>query len=221
MNIVKLTNTNFQEIITQGLKVLKSGGTVVTPSETIYGLSVDPTNESAMKKVRLIKGRSADNPLALIAGNIEMVRNNFLLNEDEQKMVSLFWPGPIGSQLLIKDEVRIKKITKLALLSFYNEEKPKIAIRVTSNKVLAALSTGIGWPIVSTSANRSGQSTCLDVESIIEQFKDNEIKPDLIIDAGTLEQKPASTIIDLTEKPYQIIREGADFVKVKEFIDSL
>lgn len=221
MNIVKLTDTNFQEVITRGLEVLKNGGAVVTPSETIYGLSVDPTNESAMKKVRLIKGRQADNPLALIAGDIEIIKNNFLLNEDEQKMISLFWPGPIGSQLFIKDNPRITKITKLALLGSYNEAKPKIAIRVTSNKVLAALSSGIGWPIVSTSANLSGQPTCLDVKSIIEQFKDNEIKPDLIIDAGTLEQKPASTIIDLTEKPYQIIREGADFVKVKEFINSL
>lgn len=221
MNVVTLTKENFDDIVDQAATVIKNGGVVVTPSETQYGLCTDPSNEQAVDKVYAIKGRDFNNPLGLIAGNMDMIHTYFLVNETEKTLMNTFWPGPLGLQLRITDDFLIQKITKLTRRDSYDENHPeanKKVIRISSNDVLRTLAEKIGWPVISTSANISGQPGCYDTSSVIAQLEQQEIQPDLIIDAGELSQTPPSTMIDATQKPHQIIRKGADFEEVEKII---
>ena len=224
MKTIKLTEENFSLAIKEALVILKKGGVVVTPSESQYGLSANPSNEIAVKEIYAIKGRDFNKPLGLVAGSIKIINDYFLINDREQKFIDKFWPSPMGLELRIKDNETIKNIVKLTYGKQFDENQSgpyKKVIRVTSDKILAELSSGLGLPIISTSANISGQSACYDIECVQRQFKDNEVLPSLIIDAGILEPKPASTMLDLTGDKTVIIREGANFDEVQKFLKIL
>ncbi len=219
MDIVTVTHSNKEKVLASALNTIKRGGVVVTPSETQYGLSVDPANESAVSLVYAIKGRDAQKPLGLVAGSTEIIKNNFLINATEQRLMDAFWPGPLGLRLQIKPSKEMNRIAQLTLGNA--QQLRKIVVRVSSNSILSELSKMLGTLVVSTSANMSGQPGCYDVKSVIEQFKNQEIQPDLIIDAGPLPISPPSTMIDASEKPYHIIRKGADFEEIKKVLETL
>jgi len=220
MEQITLTKENSKEVALQTAKILKGDGVVVTPSETVYGLSADPTSELAVQKVYSIKERSFNKPLGIIAGTTKMIEDCFLLNETERFVIKHFWPGPLGLRLLVNTGTQVNKIAQL-ILSGCTEALGGLVIRVSSNSLLTTLSNTLGYPIISTSANISGQSACYAVSDIIEQFKDSEIQPDLIIDAGALPQTLPSTMLDLTGNTPIIIRKGADFEKVEKVLGTL
>lgn len=217
MNVVVITDSNKEKVLDQAVEVIKGGGVVVTPSETQYGLSVDPINEKAVAKVYAIKGKSLSKPLGLIVGSIEIIRNNFLTNAAEEALMSSFWPGPLGLRLQIRDLEQIKRISELTLGE--TQYPNRMVVRISSDDILQGLSNKLGRPIVSTSANVSGQPGCYDVESVIKQLENQDVQPDLIIDAGPLPESPPSTMIDATEESYQVIREGADWKQVKKLLE--
>lgn len=224
MKIIKLIKENFNSVKEEALSILKSGRVVVTPSETQYGLSADPSNEMATRKLYDIKKQNYNKPLGLVAGSKQIIKKNFIINSSELKIIDKFWPGPIGLLLVLKEDDIIQRIAKLTLGDQFHNNQPdqnKIIIRVTSNKFLSELSKILNLPLISTSANISGQSECFDIECVRQQFKDNEVLPDLIIDAGVLEPKPASTMLDLTGDKPVVIREGANFDDVKKFLNTL
>jgi|GEM_PF-543226 len=224
MKIIKLTVKNQPQVIIQTLEAIKDNGIVVTPSETQYGLSADPADELAVKQIYAIKKMRIDKPLGLIAGSIDIIKKYFILNENELKITAKFWPGPLGLLLAPKENPQTQTLAKLTLGNKYNKSEPnhnKMVIRVTSNKFLAELSSKLAKPIISTSANISGQPACYDVECVIKQFKNTKVQPDLIIDAGPLPKNLPSTILDLSGDTPGIIRQGAEFAEIKKFLNSL
>lgn len=184
------------EQIRTAIDVLRMGGVVVFPTETAYGLAADATNLSAVKKIFEIKGREGEKSLPLIASSREMVERYAGIPRGLEKLASRYWPGPLTLVL--------PAMGGLAPGVVHNGT---VAIRVSSHPVARALSEGLGAPIVSTSANRSGQPTCYSMEEVRAQLGD---APDLFIDVGLLHPEPPSTIVAVDDYGYpEILRQGA------------
>ena len=132
----------------QAVKEIQSGGVVMIPTDTLYGLAVDPRNRNAIERLFMVKGRTAANAVAMICADLEQVEREFGLLSDLAKELSrLFWPGPLtmvidGNNLMKKNGVSLDG---------------SVGVRVPSHPVARALANAVGHPITATSANRSGE----------------------------------------------------------------
>ncbi|MCH7902444.1 threonylcarbamoyl-AMP synthase [archaeon] len=176
-------------MIEETLKTLKEGGIVCIPTETSYGLACDPFNEKAVKKLHEIKKEPTNKPVLLLVANKQMIEEIVEMNEKLEKLIEKFLPGPLT--IIAKKKKRIPDFIA----------KEKVAFRISGHKDARELSKKFGKPITGTSANLHGEKPAYSVEKVKEYFPGIEV-----IDAGTLEEKEASTIFDLEEM--KVIREG-------------
>lgn len=181
---------------------LSTGGVIVYPTDTLYGIGVDIYNYDAVKKVFTIKSRSHDKPLSICAHDINQIKEIAETNDVINEIIDKLLPGPYT--LLIK-----KKDVVSDVLTAGSE---KIGIRIPNNEISSYLTRFN--PITSTSANISDTSTPDNVQDISDQLGD---KISCYIDVGRL-NKEASTIIDLTSEYPSIIRKGA---YDKELLDEI
>jgi len=176
---------------------LRAGGVVAYPTETFYGLGVDAFNEDALQKIYAIKKRDFSQPLSVL-----IPRQNSLSEYAEDipevawKLIDRFWPGPLT--LVVS--------AAPCLPSLLCSQTNKVAVRVSSHPIAQALAEGLGSPITSTSANISGATSPTTPEEVASQLG-NAI--DLIVDGGQTAGDKPSTIVDVTQSPPQLIREGA------------
>lgn len=177
-------------LLEKAVAVLKRGGLVVYPTETAYALGCDPQNASAMKKIFLIKKRAATKPLPLVVASARMARRYAVLDRYASMLADAFWPGPL---------------TLVAPMVPGTKGTGEVAVRVSSAPWARALSAGLGRPVVSTSANRSGAKTRYNVSSVLH---DLGALPDMILDAGVLKSTPPSTIVRAQGGIVAILREG-------------
>jgi tRNA threonylcarbamoyl adenosine modification protein (Sua5/YciO/YrdC/YwlC family) len=185
------------------VNALKDGKTVLYPTDTLYGLGCDALNKKARQKIYLIKGRPFKKQLPLIVADIKMAKKYFIIDPKTEKFLKKIWPGPVSVVLTIKNQ-------KIAgLLGGKN-----VVVRIPGSVLARNISAELGRPIVSTSANVSGGPSAGAIDAIIKQFK--KIKPELVLDSGTLRSKKPSTILDLTKFPeVHVLRRGAGFEKAK------
>jgi len=174
---------------------LKQGAIMVYPTETLYGLGCDAYNENAYNKLLEAKKRPSKKTMLLLISSLKMALN---LANNKQKILRIianqFWPGPLTVLIEAKPNVP----------PWITNEENKIAFRISNNKFTQLLIKKLNSPIISTSANISGSKPSNTISEAIEQFSD---KVDIYIDAGKLESPP-STIIDISQLPAKIIREG-------------
>lgn len=201
MRVIKIYNIKINfKLIALVVDILKSGGVVVIPTETAYGLAGDATSEKAVKKIYKIKGRSFKKFLPLIASSIGQMKNYFKINKQEMNLLKKY--RGLSVVLEIKNhESRINNIYALP-------KQKDCAVRVSTNDIARQLARKLGRPITATSANRSGGDNCYRVEDILEQIKDNKFKPDLILDAGKLKKRKPSTIVKVEGERMEILRQG-------------
>ena len=198
------------EVSETAAEVLKNGGVVVYPTDTLYGLGANALDENAVLKVYKIKKRDRNKPLLIIARDIKMVRKVACVDSKVEKILNKIWPGPITVVLRKKD------ILPYALTG--NSET--VAVRIPDSKFISVLMSKIDFPIIATSANISGEKNLLDPDKIISKFKSSELKPDLFIDAGKVKNPKPSTIVDLTTGVPKILRVGIiGRDKMKEFFE--
>lgn len=176
--------------------VFKKGGIIAYPTETFYGLGVDPFNESAIKKLFVLKGRDPDKPISILVKD----KNMLLAVVEEippaaEKLIKKFWPGPLT--IIFK--------AKKTVPSAITGNTGKIAVRISSNPITQKLLEIIDSPITTTSANPSGKKSPVIVKEVKDYFGD---KIDLLIDGGLLSGKLGSTIVDTTERELKITRQG-------------
>lgn len=179
----------------KAVTTLKSGGLVVFPTETAYGLACDAQNASAVRKIFEVKTREAGKPLPLIAGTKAMARKVGFMNAMTKNLSDAFWPGPLT--------VVIPAVPGLPK-GIPNKEG-EVAVRVSSDPVASALAKWLGHPIVATSANRSGKGPHYDIPSVIEDLGD---MPDVVLDAGKLALRAPSTVVRCGEDECEVLREG-------------
>ncbi len=172
------------------ISILKNKGVIAYPTDTAYGLAADYFSSQALKKIFQIKKRPKEKKVALIAADIKQVKKYFSLNKTENSLAKKYWPGPLT--LILK----LKKGNK------------KVGVRVPDSEIAREIARRFKKPITATSANISTHPNCYAYKSVLNQFKNKKLKPDLIINAGTIKKVKPSTIILCQKNKIKIIRKG-------------
>ncbi|MDD6332071.1 MAG: L-threonylcarbamoyladenylate synthase [Clostridium sp.] len=184
-----------QELETAG-EILKQGGLVAFPTETVYGLGGDALNAEASQKIYAAKGRPSDNPLIVhIADEADLQRIATDIPEAAYKLMDVFWPGPMT--LIFKKKPIVPDSTTGGL--------DTVAVRMPSHNVAYELIRRSGVLIAAPSANVSGRPSPTMAAHVKE---DLDGKIDMIIDGGDCRYGIESTIIDMTSKVPMILRPG-------------
>ncbi|MHB2148034.1 L-threonylcarbamoyladenylate synthase [Calditrichota bacterium LG25] len=188
------------KIIKRTIEVLKNGGVIVYPTNTLYGLGVDAFNFKALERLFVVKHRSPNQPISLMVASLEQLEQLFAVMEPREKQIlQKILPG--------KFTVILRSKFKKNLAHFASgPQADKVGFRVAELPFNQKLLLKFGNPITSTSANISGKPNAATVQEIIAQFGD---RLDLILDAGPAPDLKGSTIIDMTKRPYLILREGS------------
>ncbi len=197
MRIFKIDRNNpDRKIISLAAKIIKSGGIVIYPTDTIYGIGASALNENAVKKIYEIKGRKENKPLSVIVSDMKMAKKYCRINKAQQEIFTALLPGPFTLVLPKKHAVKI----------FARGEKT-LAIRTPELKITKMLAMYLKIPFTATSANISGLPGSGDIKKILKQLKNKKNQIDLVLDAGVLPKRKPSTIIDLTAKKPKVIRK--------------
>ena len=184
-----------ERIINEICQVLKNDGLIVYPTETAYGIGCNALSEIAIKKVFKIKNRSENSPLPVIIDSVRMMKEISLPTAEALLLSKHFHPGPL-----------VLALPKKPIISDLLNPS-SIALRISSNHIIHEIVKAFMNPIVSTSANLSGDPSPYSIEAVINSLNEKQIQ--LIIDAGQLPQRNPSTLVDFTMSPSpQIIREG-------------
>jgi L-threonylcarbamoyladenylate synthase len=185
--------------------ILKSGGLIIYPTETLYGIGAIVSRIEAVTRVFEIKGRPEGKPIPVLGRDKKMLGEVVEFNETAASLAEKFWPGPLTLVLTERGN----------LPGPITAGTGKAAVRVSANPFVARLFTLIDEPLTSTSANLSGSDNLLEPEFIHRTF---DGKVELIIDSGNIPPSKGSTVVDATATPPVIIREGdIDTVDLKEF----
>jgi L-threonylcarbamoyladenylate synthase len=190
------------EEIARAVNVLNKDGVVIYPTETVYGLGGNAFSLNAVRKVLMIKKRSAQEPLSLAVSSFEMLEEIAYVDEIARDFIAKFLPGPITILLLKKPIVP----------DFVTSGSNVIGIRFPDHKIALELISAFGKPITSTSANISGEPAPRSAEEV-------KVKADFLIDGGKCYYGVASTIVDLINK--KIVRVGPKFKEVQNFLESI
>lgn len=174
------------------VQAISNGATVVYPTETCYGLGSSALDEKAVKKVYEIKQREEKRDLSCVVPSLKQAKKYSYLNKGEIKICQEFMPGPLT---LVASKKR-------RLPNFVND---KFAFRVPDTTIARLLSKEIGTPLVSTSANLSGEEEAYSVDEIPGQLKEGV---DYIVDYGRLEETAPSTVCEVVNGEVKIWRSG-------------
>ena len=176
--------------------IIKNGGLVAIPTETVYGLGANGLDEHAVAKIFLAKGRPQDNPLILhVADPEDMKRFCHSIPECAYALTEAFWPGPLTLVLPARDIV--PKCTTAGL--------PTVAVRCPDNEVTREIIRLAGVPVAAPSANLSGKPSTTTAQHVLH---DHNGKIDAIVDGGPCRVGVESTIVDLTEDRPRLLRPG-------------
>jgi L-threonylcarbamoyladenylate synthase len=176
--------------------VLRQGGTVAFPTETVYGLGADALNEKAVEKIFAAKGRPADNPLIVHISDVtEVDKLAKSISDTARILMKTFWPGPLT--IIMEKAPCVPDIVTAGLNT--------VAIRLPSNKIALELIKESGVPVAAPSANTSGKPSPTKASHVIDDLKD---RVDIIIDGGDAEVGVESTVIDMTSEIPVILRPG-------------
>lgn len=187
---------NTRKQITAAVAVLKNGGLVAFPTDTVFGLGALADNVEAIKRIYEVKQRPASQAMPLLLSSLDEVDSVAVeVSETARRLMRRFWPG--GLTLVVKKAVWLPDIITAGGSS--------VAIRVPDHPVPLALIRKVGKPLVGTSANRSGEDSPLTVEEVISQLGG---KIDMIINDSTPMLPGESTILDVTVDPPRIVRQG-------------
>ena len=187
----RLGDAAYDEIVA----LLHGGGIIAFPTDTAYGLAVDPSNNDGVDRLFRVKGRSETKPILLLVDSLRMAESISEPADVFYEVAEQFWPGPLT--LILKAQ-------------------PSVAVKVTAGThtigvrwPIAAFATTLidrfARPITATSANRSGMQAAITVDEVRAQLDD---AIDGVVDGGTLSTRMGSTVLDLTVDPPSVLREG-------------
>lgn len=201
MKIIEISGETEFGVLTEATLVLKSGGILVLPTDTTYGLAADATKPEAVKKIFSLKARKENNPLPVFVDSFKMLDEVACVKSEKvKKFLEAVWPGKITCVLPARGWMPIETRGGGGLT---------IGVRMPDFGFLNFLMKSFGKPITGTSANISGKGSYLDIQDVINDFKHMPFKPDLILSAGALPESNVSTVVDLTNDEPKILRKGA------------
>jgi tRNA threonylcarbamoyl adenosine modification protein (Sua5/YciO/YrdC/YwlC family) len=177
---------------------IRQGSVVGMPTDTFYGLAVDPYNLHAVERVYEIKERGRHKPLSLLIESVEQAEElAHELPDEFYLLAEKFWPGPLT--MIVRAAPRLPlKVTA---------NSGNIAVRMPQSAVALAVVRALKCPITATSANLAGAVECTTAEGVIEQMGE---RVQLLVDGGTTPRDVPTTIVNLTEEGrWSLMREGA------------
>ena len=195
MNLIKINPQKPEkDKIEVALNILREGGVVVYPTDTLYGIGVNIFNEDAVERVFSIKKRSRSKPISVCLSRIEDISKVAYMDSETEKIARKLLPGPF-TLILNKKE---------GISSTLTAGETKIGVRIPDSKVSMEISRE--FPVTATSANISGMKVPESPEGVYKQLGESV---DLILDAGTFKETLPSTVVDLTCQPPAVIRRGS------------
>lgn len=185
------------------VEVIKNGGVVIMPTDTIYGIIADATNEKAIQKVYEMKKRNENKPMLMLVNGIKML-NQYVssINDIEKKLIDELWPGALT---IIFNKKNVSDLLTGGLGT--------VGIRYPDNELLINIMNELNVPLLSTSVNVSGDASATCIDNINESILNNV---DYVYDVGECKGE-ASTIVVVKDSELRVLREGS--IKSNEICD--
>ncbi len=190
-----------REAVSQAVRLIKSGGVVAIPTDTVYGLGCDPSSDEAVGRLFKVKDRQAK-PVPLLCADLGVAEKLVELNGAARALAKLHWPGALTIV------APIKKGSKLSPL--LHQGSGQLGVRVPKSKLCVELADKIGGAVTGTSANLSGKPSCRTAAQVVESL-DGRIE--LVIDGGELRGRE-STVVRVSGETVEVLREGS--VRIQE-----
>jgi len=202
MPVLKATAKNIGE----ASRVVKKGGLVVYPTDTVYGLGCDPFNVRAVERVFKVKGERKEKPLPILASDIKFIEKIAYINEKARKIAERHWPGPLT--LIVPKKPALPSIVTCGLAS--------VGVRIPNHPVALQLISLCNGLLVGTSANKTGEKSPKTAQEATKQLGR---LVDIVLDGGPTPLSQESSIVDLTSRKPKMLREGP--VKLTEVLNAL
>ena len=199
MKRFRINSEKDHDAIKSASDIVRSGGVIAYPTDTIYGLGCDPFSPQAVEKIYEIKGRSSSSPLIVLLDSADRLKNWCDSISDRIQPLLQLWPAPLSIILKVKADVP----------EFLTRGGDSLAFRVPDSSICRTIVAGCGGSLTSTSVNRSNEDPLLHPEDIAREFADE--LDGLVI--SPVKQNISSTIIKATGSDIEIIREGSFPVK--------
>jgi tRNA threonylcarbamoyl adenosine modification protein (Sua5/YciO/YrdC/YwlC family) len=181
--------------IRRAVEVMQSGGVINYPTDTIYGLGCDITQPQAIHRIIRIKGRDPKKPMSFVCSDLTHISQFAMVSNFVYRILKRFLPGPYTFILPASRETP----------KLLRSKSKTVGIRIPDHPVPDFLVRELGYPILSTSANRSNEEAITDPEDLQERLGKDV---DLILSCGTLPVRPSS-VISLVDNIIEILREGS------------
>ena len=182
--------------IAQAAAILRAGGLVAFPTETVYGLGANARDAAAVRGIFAAKGRPAHNPLIVHVGDIDLARSVAVFDARAETLARAFWPGPLTLVLTLRNEAGIAPEVTAG--------QPSVALRMPAHPVARALLSASGMPLAAPSANPSGQVSPTTASHVRDGLSG---RVDAIVDGGACPVGLESTIVGLLDGPV-LLRPG-------------
>jgi len=185
------------DVIRQAVEALRRGGLVAFPTDTLYALGADALAADAVERVLTVKGRARGKPLSVLVPSVEAIAAlDVSLTAGVRDVLRAFWPGPLT--VVVKASGKFPTVLTAATGT--------VGLRIPAGVVAQAILAGFGKPVIGTSANKAGGPDPGDAKTV-QRAIGGQI--DLILDGGRVALGVPSTVLDCTEEPARILREGA------------
>jgi L-threonylcarbamoyladenylate synthase len=186
-------------VVEKAAAVLRSGGVVLYPTDTLYGLGADALSDAAVAKIYKIKEREEKKPIHAVVADMKMAAEYGEVHDYARMLADAFLPGPLT--LVLTKKVSVNTGIARHIDTF--------GIRVPNHGFCLELARVFGKPYTTTSANIAGAEHTRSVDAILEQLHDHAGLIDLVVDAGELAVSEPSTVVDVSKPEPVIVREGA------------
>jgi L-threonylcarbamoyladenylate synthase len=183
------------ELIARAVEIIRRGGVIAFPTETVYALAGDANSAQALMRIYTLKKRIATSPMAILVKDLKTAEQIAVFNDLAYKLGHKFCPGPLTLILPAQKDAAIVRTAG-----------DNIGIRIPSHLIAQQILQALNIPLIGTSANLSGEPSALCADQV-RQYFDNQL--DLIINESDIIGVEASTIVDLTVSPPRILRVGA------------
>ena len=185
------------EAVREAASALRAGGLVVFPTDTVYGLGVDPWNEEAVQRLFRVKGRAASKPLQLLLADAAQLQDVVAeVSDAAQRIARRFFPG--GLTLVLKRRPAVPATVVAGGAT--------VGVRVPDHTVCLEMIRAFGSPLAASSANRSGRESPSTAQEAVAQVGESV---DLVLDAGPCPLGRESAVLDLSGSRPRLLREGA------------
>ena len=186
---------------------IRHGQVVAFPTDTLYGLAVDPRSDAALDALYALKGRNADRRVALIAASLAQAEEVAEIAGVARRLGERFWPGPVTLVVPARGGLASRSVSAEGL----------VGIRVPDHHVARALADACGYPLTATSANVTGSAGLSLPDEVADALPDVAV----LLDAGPSPGGPPSTLIEATGVDVRLLREGAlPWSRVVEFLST-